>query len=154
GHVYVQQGDFGRGLPALERSLQTVEDANIAYHVPWVAAYLGYGYALSGRVNEGTSLLERAVEQGGAGGRRDAQALRLAYLSEAYFVAGRQADALDHARSALNLARRHNERGHEAYALRLLAEIAAHADPPELRQAESYHQQALALAEELGLRPL
>jgi hypothetical protein len=32
--------------------------------------------------------------------------------------------------------------------------VHAHADPPETTQAEAYYQQALSLAEELGMRPL
>ena len=48
----------------------------------------------------------------------------------------------------------HKERGDEAWALRLLGEIAAHADPPDVEQAESHYRQALALADELGMRPL
>jgi hypothetical protein len=52
------------------------------------------------------------------------------------------------------LARDHLERGNEAHALRLLGEIAAHADPPEIGQSESYYREALALADELGMRPL
>jgi tetratricopeptide (TPR) repeat protein len=58
------------------------------------------------------------------------------------------------AERALALARTHQERGNQAYALRLLGEIAAHCDPPEREQAESHYQQALALADELGMRPL
>ena len=38
--------------------------------------------------------------------------------------------------------------------MRLLGEIAAHGDPPEVQQAEASFQQALALAAELGMRPL
>jgi tetratricopeptide (TPR) repeat protein len=48
----------------------------------------------------------------------------------------------------------YKERGHRAYALRLLGEIAARLNPPESEQAEAYYQQALALAEQLGMRPL
>jgi tetratricopeptide (TPR) repeat protein len=55
---------------------------------------------------------------------------------------------------ALDLARAHKERGHEAWALRLLGEIAAHQDPPAATQAEAHYHQALALADELGMRPL
>src|SRR5262249_16121730 len=44
--------------------------------------------------------------------------------------------------------------GKEAYALHLLGEIAARCEPPEREQAEIYYLQALALAEELGMRPL
>src|SRR5262249_19040988 len=42
----------------------------------------------------------------------------------------------------------------EAWALRMLGEIAAHSDPPRVEQAESYYRQALTLADELGMRPL
>src|SRR4029453_18871599 len=55
---------------------------------------------------------------------------------------------------ALALARTHQERANEAYALRLLGEIATRGDPSEHTQAEVYYLQALALAEELGMRPL
>jgi tetratricopeptide (TPR) repeat protein len=51
-------------------------------------------------------------------------------------------------------ARAHQERGHQAYALRLLGEIAARREPPERAQVGDYFGQALALAEELGMRPL
>jgi hypothetical protein len=38
--------------------------------------------------------------------------------------------------------------------LRLLGEIAARQDPPEVELAVHHYQQALALAEALGMRPL
>ena len=42
----------------------------------------------------------------------------------------------------------------EAWALRLLGEIAAQAGPPDLESAQARYGQALALADELGMRPL
>ena len=48
----------------------------------------------------------------------------------------------------------HQERGHQVYALRLLGEIAAQQEPPEAEPAETHYRQAMALAEELGMRPL
>ena len=42
----------------------------------------------------------------------------------------------------------------QARAWRLLGQIAARAEPPEVEQAESHYHQALALATELGMRPL
>ena len=38
--------------------------------------------------------------------------------------------------------------------MHLLGEIAARGDPPDAEQAEAHYQQALALADELGMRPL
>ena len=69
-------------------------------------------------------------------------------------LAGRLEEAQALAERALALARAHQERGHQAYALRLLGDIAARREPPESEQAGEYYRQALALAEELGMRPL
>ena len=58
------------------------------------------------------------------------------------------------ARSALDFAHRQKERGNEAWVLRLLGDIAAHADPPDPESAEGHYNQALARANEFGMRPL
>jgi tetratricopeptide (TPR) repeat protein len=65
---------------------------------------------------------------------------------------GGEAPAL--AERTLVLARGHQERSHQAYALRLLGKVAARREPLERDQAGDYYRQALALAEELGMRPL
>src|SRR5262249_3068892 len=82
------------------------------------------------------------------------QALYVAWLSEAYLLAGRREEASAGAARALARARAQHERGHEAWALRLLGEIAAQRQPPEVESAAEYYQQALTLAEALGMRPL
>jgi class 3 adenylate cyclase/tetratricopeptide (TPR) repeat protein len=81
-------------------------------------------------------------------------ALWLIYLSEGYRLAGRLEEATRVAIRALELARAHQERGHQAYALRLLGDIATHREPPEAEPAATHYRQALALAEALGMRPL
>jgi hypothetical protein len=78
----------------------------------------------------------------------------LRFLSEALLLAGRVADALPLAQDALVRSRDHRERGYEAWALRLLGEIAAHPDSTDNETAESHYSAALALASELGMRPL
>jgi tetratricopeptide (TPR) repeat protein len=98
--------------------------------------------------------MEEAVERPVMAGSLEGQSSRTIRLSEAYLLAGREADARAAAPRALGLARQHKERGHEAYTLRLLGEIAAHKDLPDAREAEDHYRQALALAEELGMRPL
>jgi len=82
------------------------------------------------------------------------EARRLAWLGEVHLLAGRRPEALDCAERALARARQQQERGTEAWALRLHAEIAAHAALPVVEPAESYYRQACALADELGMRPL
>ena len=56
--------------------------------------------------------------------------------------------------SALEISHARKERGFQAYALRLVGDIAAQHEPRNVEQAEAYYHQALALAEELGMRPL
>jgi tetratricopeptide (TPR) repeat protein len=82
------------------------------------------------------------------------QSLRVGYVSEASLLAGRMQEAVQRAERALALARAHKEGGHEAWALRLLGEIAAHQVPLEIDPAAHHYRQALALADELGMRPL
>jgi len=48
----------------------------------------------------------------------------------------------------------YKERSNEAYARRLLGDLAAQREPPARDQAEDYYRQALALAEKLGMCPL
>ena len=94
------------------------------------------------------------MEQAIAMERVDSQAFCSFSLGEAQMLAGRLEDAHALAERALALAREHQERGNEAYALRLLGEIAARRDPSDVDEAAAHYRQAFALAEELGMRPL
>jgi len=154
GRLALRQGDLRRALPWLERALNIYQDTDNPALFPLVAATLGTAYTLDGRVADAVSLLTQAMEQVTATERVDFQALCRLSLGEAYVLAGHLEEARALAARTLVLVRERQERGNEAYALRLLVEIAAHREPPEIEQAEAYYQQALALAEELGLRPL
>jgi len=114
----------------------------------------GAAYTLGGRVTDTVPLLTQAMEQAIATERVDFHVLCSLSLGEAYVLAGRMEEAHTLAERVLVLAREHQERGHQAYALRLLGDIAAHREPPESESAEVHYRQALALAEELGMRPL
>ena len=61
---------------------------------------------------------------------------------------------LELAERALVLSRDRKERGNQAWALRLLGGIALHSAPPAVALAETHYRHALALADELGMRPL
>ena len=75
-------------------------------------------------------------------------------MGEAYLLAGRHEEAYTLAERVLAQAREHQERSNQAWVLRLLGDIAARREPPEVEQAEAHYRQAVALAEELGMRPL
>jgi tetratricopeptide (TPR) repeat protein len=117
-------------------------------------AGLGYALALRGRLAEGRALLEEGISESLRTGGLHGQAHRLAWLSEVCRLAGRHDEAWQHARQALDLAPQLKDRGDEALALHQLGVVQAHADPPDAEQAAAHYQRALALADELGMRPL
>ena len=150
GLLYLRIGDFHRGIPILERGLEVCQVWHIVSLVPMVASTLGEAYALAGRITEALPLLDEALPKGARG----RQALPFARLSEAYLLVGRTKDAFEWAQRALDSCREFKQRGGEAWTLRLLGDVVARRAPPESALAEAYYQQALALAEELGMRPL
>jgi predicted ATPase len=154
GGLYLYKGDLDQAIPVLERGLGLCQVANIPLMFPAIASPLGYAYVLAGRVAEALPLLEQVVEQATSTRRPGGQPLWVAWLSEAHLRAGRVEDATQLAERALALARHHKQRGHEAWALRLLGDIHTRHEPPEVESAETHYHQAVALAEELGMRPL
>src|SRR2546425_8812542 len=129
-------------------------EADIPVYFPRTAAALGAAHTLAGRIADAVPLLTQAMEQATVTEMVSYQTLCLLPLGEAQVLAGRLEEAHALAERAMALAREHQKRGNEAYALRLLGDIAAHRDPPESTLAESFYQQFLALANELGMRPL
>jgi class 3 adenylate cyclase/tetratricopeptide (TPR) repeat protein len=154
GLTALRQGDLSRALPRLERAVSLCQDTDLPVFFPRMAAALGAAYTLSGRVADAVQLLTPAVEQTIATETAGFQALCDLSLGEAQLLAGRLEEAHALAERALALGCAHQERGHQAYALRLLGEIAAHRAPAEVEPPEDYYQQALTLAEELGMHPL
>jgi class 3 adenylate cyclase/tetratricopeptide (TPR) repeat protein len=154
GLLTLYQGNMPRALPLLERAVSLCQDAGFLIYFPLMAAALGAAYTRFGRGTDAVPLLTQAIEQTTATEMAGFQALCCLPLGEASLLAGRLEDAHALAEQALALTYEHQEQGHRAYALRLLGEIAAYRDPPDAVQAEAYYQQALTLADELGMRPL
>ena len=81
------------------------------------------------------------------------EAAVLALLSEAYLCADRVDEAAAAAQRALALAGERGQRGDAAAAHHMLGEAAAR-DTLSIDKAEHHYLAAIALAEELGMRPL
>jgi tetratricopeptide (TPR) repeat protein len=154
GVLTLRQGDLLRALPRLERAVSLCQDVELPIFFPQIAAALGEAYTLDGRSDAAVPLLTQAMEQATVRALGPYQALCHLSLGEAQMLAGRLEDAHALAERALALTRAHQERGYQAYTLRLLGDIAARREPLESVPAEASYRQALALAEELGMRPL
>jgi tetratricopeptide (TPR) repeat protein len=75
-------------------------------------------------------------------------------LGSGYLQAGRLDEAAEIALRAAELATARGYRGSQAKALHLLGEISARREPLEVAPANDHYRRALALADELGMRPL
>jgi predicted ATPase/class 3 adenylate cyclase len=153
GLPYLRQGNPYQALPVLERARSLCEEADLPFYFSLVAGALGAAYGLCGRVDEAVRLLTHALEQTVTTMTGPRAFLSLS-LGEAQLWAGHLEEAQELAERALALAHERQEHGNEAYALRLLGEIAAQREPRVSDQAEAHYQQALALADALGMRPL
>jgi tetratricopeptide (TPR) repeat protein len=152
GHLYLAQGDLEHAIRVLEQGLALCRASGTrSGWLPTIMACLGSAYALHGRLAEGRVLLEEANSESI---RARQNPNWVAQLSEVCRLAGRGEEAWQNAHQALDLARQLKERGSEARALHQLGVVQAHADPPDVVPAETHYQQALALAEALGMRPL
>jgi tetratricopeptide (TPR) repeat protein len=143
-----------RAIPILERGVKLARVWNIRLLFPFLGEGLGSAYVLSGRASEGLPLLREALELHASMRGTASQAIRFSSLSQACLLTGLIDEAMQLASQALALAGKHGERGHQAYALYHLAEAAAVLDPPEPGKAETSYREAIALTEELGMRPL
>jgi tetratricopeptide (TPR) repeat protein len=147
--LYLRQGRLAEATSTLEGALPLCRTGDLGVWFPAIASPLGYAYALSGRLADGLPLLEQAVE---ATAQRGAvHALRIAHLAEAHLLAGDGEKTRELVSQALEAARARGERAHEAYALRVLGRAVAGTSSTE---AEGHLRAAVALADELGMRPL
>jgi tetratricopeptide (TPR) repeat protein len=134
-HLATTRGEVSHAVDLLERGLALTREWNLTYLSVLDTGDLGYAYALSGRMAEGIPLLEHARGASETMGFGVVQPIFLVHLGEAYLLADRLEDALACAERALTLAREGGQRGHEAWALRLIGEITAHRDPRSMRPA-------------------
>jgi class 3 adenylate cyclase/tetratricopeptide (TPR) repeat protein len=154
GLLSLRQGDLPRALARLERAVGLCQDVDLSVYFPLMAPALGAAYTLGRRVADAVPLLTQAVAQATAMDMVGYQAICRLPLGEAQVLAGRLEEAHALAQQTLELTRKHQEHSNQAYALRLLGDIAARRDPPEREETEAHYHRALALAEALGMRPL
>jgi DNA-binding SARP family transcriptional activator len=148
GVVLLRRGELPRATSVLERGLDLCRTWYFA-RVPSAATTLAAAYALGGRGDEALALVTGAIEDHLGRPRWAARVLPFAGLI--YLSTGRIDDAASYAREALAFTRRAEARAGEAHALCLTGDVASTAGDAD---AEGHYREALALADELGMRPL
>jgi len=110
GRLHLARGSLTQALEALQRARELVESREIVQIRPVVNAWLGLALTQAGRAKEGIPLIQEAAEKpvavGGTG-----QGPISARLAEALRLDGRFAAAFRAATTAVELARRQEERG-------------------------------------------
>ena len=154
GFLFVLKGELASAIRMLEGCLEFCEKTEIRVLFPQIACCLGFAYAQCGRFDEAIPLLKESDEQTALIGRKAGQSLRVAWHGEASLIAGRLEEAKSLAERALNLAEVAKEQGNQAWALKVLGDIASRPGAPIAGTAEHYYTQALALATKLGMLPL
>lgn len=152
GRVYCCRGDVNRAIDLSTRSLALARERGVDNVIQWSSASLGVAYTLDGRTTEAVARLEEAVAAGESTSSLDP--FTLVSLGRAYLSAGRSEDASRCAREALDMCRQRTRRDVEADALHLIGDLAARREPPASEEAMAHYRQALALADELGMRPI
>ena len=142
GYLHVRQGTLHQAIPLLERAVALGQEADIPLFYRLAAAYLALAYALAGRATDALPLLGQI------------EGISPSSVGRPISSPGTWRRPTGWPSRRSRHARHRKMRGEEAWALWLLGEIAMRRDPPDVAQAEAHYQQALALAEELGMRPL
>lgn len=154
GWACLMRGELGRSRQLLERQFEIAQRDDIPMAFCWSASGLGMVLALTGQIAEGVSLLEQVETLAQSRQMHDGRARWLYTLADAYRLAGHADAAIDRATRASRLATDRSERPYLAYSTRVLAESAAQGKSTDAIHAESHFCDALALAQELGMRPL
>ncbi len=156
GLAYVSsvRGDLSEAGRLLEPVVAQCHDWSIMYFAPLAMASLGYVYVWSGRIVEGVFWLQQALTAHEAARIGYLHSMSVVQLGEAYLLASQVENARASGDRALMLARERGERGHEAWARRLLGDVASHQSTLDVATAAAHFGAAMTLAAELGMRPL
>ena len=153
-YALVRQGAFGAALPNLEQGLALCREGTPIL-IDSFLAFLAYIYLISGRSREVYPLLDEALKRFDSAGTAQPQLVADLWAGDCLLLMGRFNEADDLAHRGLGIARRQGAGGFEAWALRLLGEVACcQVDVLDADSGERYFQSALQLAEPRGMRPL
>jgi DNA-binding SARP family transcriptional activator len=153
GRVHQERGQPDQAIRCFEQTLDLSRDMDRRFYRVF-AGFLGLAYAQAGRIEEGVAMTAEGMARIETMQYFRARPKYLEMQSMVMLAAGRFEDAERAAIAALASAREQTERGHEAWVLRLLGELACFRTPADLDRAATNYREADAIARELGMRPL
>lgn len=153
GFLLAHQGRLAEAIVELQTSLELCRSWRLPAWFSNIASVLGWAQARSGRIDEGVALMREAIDASVSGGGMVNHSSEVARLADAMVLQGRWPQARELALQAVELARRHEERGNEAIALRLLGDIERHVTGNDAAGA-GHLRAAIEISTELGMRPL
>jgi tetratricopeptide (TPR) repeat protein len=155
GGTITLKGDLRTAVPMAERWLEDYGAADLANNQVVMVIMLGSALIESNRSEEATALFERAWRFAESKALLGYHPQLLRPLCEAHWRNGRFEEAVATGERGIVLSRAVGARVDEARLLHLLGNVYASSSSPDYHpKAEDYHEQALALAGELRLRPL
>jgi len=154
GQLHLAQGNWERAATLLGQALGLCRTHDIPVYIPGVDSDLGLAHAMSGRMEEGFPLLERAVEQAAARKQIVLHAWLLLQRAEGHLLANQLSEAAGTAEQALRLFQERGERAHEAHALRVLADVSRQQGGSSTDEALTLYGRAGELAGARSMRPL
>lgn len=150
---YCRKGEFDTAVEVAEAASQVVHASDHRVLLPWGLAFLAECCVNAGQHKRARTLAQDALEIFAGMRLSVGQRCAESVLAEAHLESGALDAALQLVATTLDLARAAGERLYEVWALRLLGEIHARGDPPDLRRAEEAFRSGIGLAAEIGMRP-
>jgi class 3 adenylate cyclase/tetratricopeptide (TPR) repeat protein len=151
GRLLLRQNPADAIAP-LEGTVAACREKKFAGQTMRALTVLGQAYGLAGRPAEGIPLLEEAIELQEQADAFVDRALWTRVLAGLHLEARNLEKAQATAETALGFARRHGERGNEAWTHRVLGQVMTARG--ERDEALRYFQTAQGLADQLSMRPL
>ena len=154
GVVGLHKGEIGESMAALEHARDHCEAGNLRLTRAMTELHLGRVYSLADRLPDALAMLDQSRSTCAAIRFAYCHALATIWTSQTLILAGRLGEARHHADAGLALAREQGARGLEARALRVIAELLASGDRPDIDGSLALYAEAMAIAEGAGLGPL
>jgi class 3 adenylate cyclase/tetratricopeptide (TPR) repeat protein len=152
--LHIREGEIDTAGEILGNGLEICRRFNIDVWFGPIALLCGHVATIERRLDDALAFLSRGLEQVRISGVRFYHSSGVIWMSEAKLAGGDIDEARRLAEEALRDCERFGEQGNEAYALRLLGDVASRDRRQHGAIAEDWYFRGLALAESLEMRPL